>query len=321
VLGVSPPTVADALKNLVTEGLVTAGGPRRRMEVVATAAREPPVRQNRVLWFVTSVDLERSVHGISETMSFFQRTLAGSGWEVRHRVLAFRHSENRSGQWDRMLAAERPDAMIVWSGRPALANWAKQRGLRTLFLGGATEKQEVAMFAVRSVDMVSHAVGELIALGHRRIFLPLCNRPPGMVKAVREAVVRPLRALGVKGNAKDWVPTSPYEDPQVIEAMVLQALGWVPRPTGWIFFDWREFLAAACVFRDWGLKVPDDLSMIVLSSDPAMAWYRPAPAHFRQPLESMAKAAVEWMLHGSAETSRCFDADWFPGDSLAAPKG
>ena len=177
------------------------------------------------------------------------------------------------------------------------------------------------MFAVRSVDMVSHALAELIALGHRRIFLPLCNRPPGMVKSVREAVVRPLRALGVNGQGKDWVPDSPYEGPQVIEAMVLQALGWKPRPTGWIFFDWREFLAAACVFRDFGLKVPDDLSMIVLSSDPAMAWYRPAPAHFRQPLESMAKAAVEWILHESADTSRCFEADWFPGGSLAAPKG
>ena len=75
------------------------------------------------------------------------------------------------------------------------------------------------------------------------------------------------------------------------------------------------------MFRDVGLKVPDDLSVIVLSSDPAMAWYWPAPAHFRQPLETMAKAAVEWMLDDAAWESRHFAADWFPGGSLGAPKG
>ena len=319
-LGISPPTVADALKILVAEGLVTAGGPRRRMEVVVAPTQEPAGHVNRVLWFVTASGFDKASHGITETLSFLQQLLAGTGWEVRHRVMAYGYSENRGNQWDRMLAAERPDAMVVWSGRPALAAWAAQRNLRTLFLGGATEGIKVTMFAVRSVDMISHAVEELTSRGHRRLFLPLCNRPPGLVKAVREAVTRPLRALGVKGNAKDWIPASPYEGPQVIEAMVLQALRGPQRPTGWIFFDWREFLAAACVFRDLGLKVPDDLSMIVLSSDPAMAWYWPAPAHFRQPLEVMAKAAVEWMLDEGARESRYFAADWFPGGSLSGPK-
>jgi DNA-binding LacI/PurR family transcriptional regulator len=181
--------------------------------------------------------------------------------------------------------------------------------------------KNLTMFAVRSVDMVGHAVQELISRGHRQVFLPLCNRPPSMVKAIREAVGQLLRAAGAKGSAKDWVPTSPYQDPEVIEAMVLQALGRGQPPTGWIFFDWREFLTAACVFRDQGLKVPEDLSMIALSSDPAMAWHRPLPAHFRQPLETMAKSAVEWTLDESAGGSRYFAADWLPGESLSAPKG
>ena len=320
-LGISAPTVADALKSLVAEGLVTAGGPRRRMEVVASATHEPLIRATRVLWFVTASGFDKAIHGITEMMSFLQQMLSGTGWEVRHRVLAFGYSENRSNQWDRMLSAERPDAMVVWSGRPALAAWATQRNLRTLFLGGATEGNKVTMLAVSSADMVGHAVQELTSRGHRRLFLPLCNRPATMVKSIREVVARPLRALGVKGNAKDWVPASPYEGPQVIEAMVLQALRGPERPTGWIFFDWRELLAATCVFRDVGLKAPDDVSLIVLSSDPAMAWYWPAPAHFRQPLEAMAKAAVEWMLEEPEWERRDFQADWFPGGSLASPKG
>jgi DNA-binding LacI/PurR family transcriptional regulator len=273
-----------------------------------------------VLWFATADGFDKASHGTTETLSFLQQMLAGTAWEVRHRVLGYGFSENRGNQWDRMLAAERPDAMVAWSGRPALAGWAARRNLRTLFLGGATEGNKVAMFGVRSADMVGHAVDELLSRGHRRLFLPLCNRPPTMVKAVREAVARPLRALGIKGNAKDWTPASPYEGGQVIEAMVLQALHAAQRPTGWIFFDWREFLAATCAFRDLGLRVPDDLSVIVLSSDPAMEWFWPAPAHFRQPLETMAKATVEWMLDEAACESRYFAADWFPGSSIAGPK-
>jgi DNA-binding LacI/PurR family transcriptional regulator len=321
VLGVSAPTVAEALKVLAVEGLVRSGGPRRRMEITVPAGEgEPQVRLERVLWFATSAGFDRAIRGITEMMSLLQQHLAGTGWQLRHRVLAFGYSENRAGQWDRMLEAERPDAMIVWSGRPALAAWAVERGLRTLFMGGAAEGNEVPMFAVRSVDMVAHAVEQLLALGHRELFLPLCNRPPGMVKAVRQAVVQPLRALGVKGHAKDWVPVSPYEGSPVIEAMVLQSLQ-ARSPTGWIFFDWRECLAATCVFRDLGLAVPRDLSVIVLSQDPAMLWYRPVLAHFRQPLEPMAKAAVAWMLDESAAAAgRSFAAEWHPGESLAPPK-
>lgn len=320
VLGVSAPTVAEALKVLESEGLVRSGGPRRRMEVAVPAGEsEPPNPRERVLWFATAASFDHAIHGITEMMSVLQQHLAGTGWQVRHRVLAFGYSENRAGQWDRMLEAERPDAMIVWSGRPALAAWAVDRGLRTLFMGGAVEGNEVPMFAVRSVDMVSHAVAQLVALGHRELFLPLCNRPPSMVKTVRQAVAQPLRALGTKGQAKDWVPASPYEGGPVIEAMVVEAMR-SRSPTGWIFFDWRECLAATCVFRDLGLAVPRDLSVVVLSQDPAMLWHRPALAHFRQPLELMAKAAVAWMLDESATAGRYFAAEWHPGESLGPPK-
>jgi DNA-binding LacI/PurR family transcriptional regulator len=316
VLGVSAPTVAQALETLAGEGLVRSAGPRRRMEIAAPAAVMMPVtRQERVLWFASSEGFDHAAHGITEMMSFLQQLLADSDWQVRHRVLAYGYSENRSAQWDGMMEAERPEAMVVWSGRPPLGAWAVERGLRTLFLGGAVEGADIPLYGVRSVDMIHHALECLIAMGHRRIFMPLCNRPPQFVKKIRQAVAAPLRRLGVEGAVRDWVPDSAYEGGAVIEAMVMEALR-KRSPTGWIFFDWRECLAATCVFRDLGLEIPRHVSVIVLSQDPAMSWFRPTLAHFRQPLEALAKASVAWLKGESPPGTRYFMADWNPGESV-----
>lgn len=316
VLGVSPPTVADAVKALIAEGLIHSDGARRRMRVAIPGdiGRSPAALSTRVVWFATSSAFEHAVSGSTTLMAQLQQALGGSEWLVRHRVMSYGHSENHSGHWDQMADAEAPDAMVVWTGRPAIGEWALARRLRTLFIGGAKEDLDLPMLAVKSAGLVEVAIRELLERGHRRLCIPLCNRPPAMVRNIRAVVTKSLRMGG--GNAKDTVPVSAYEGGPVIEAMVELALA-ERAPTGWIFFDWREFLAASCVFRDRGISIPRDLSAVILSWDPAMEWYRPAPAHFRQPLERMAKVAADWVM-GEADLSgtRYFHADWVAGGTL-----
>lgn len=320
VLGVSPPTVAGALKALIAEGLIRSEGARRRMTLVRPEEKPFLTIQDstKVLWFVTAGTFERAVHGSTELLSFLQASLGGTGWLVRHRILSYGHSENRAAQWDRMIEAERPDAMVVWSGRTPLGAWALSRNVRTLFIGGSKEELPLPMLAVRSADMVDRSLRELFNRNHRRFFLPMCNRPPAMVRTIRTTVSRRIRGLGQ--SVKQAVPVSAYEGREVVEAMVEQALAENP-PTGWIFLDWREFLAASCVFRDRGLSIPGDASAVILSWDPAMAWYRPLPAYFDQPLERLAKEAAEWVLRDPGDSdTRYFEAEWIPGESLGVLK-
>ncbi len=321
VLGVSPPTVAEAVKALMAEGLVRSEGPRRRMAVVSGGLRRESSSpaHGRVLWFATSASFENAVHGSSEVLACLPELLAGTGWQVKHRILSYGHSESRTSQWDNMADAEMPDAMVAWTGRPALAEWALARGLRTLFLGGVRESFPIPMLAVKTAEMVDRAACELLGQGHRRLVLPMCNRAPDMVTSVRGVLARRLK--GGASAALDAAPVSSYEGGQVMEAMVEQALA-ERAPTGWIFFDWREFLAASCVFRDRGLAVPRDLSVIVLSHDPSMDWYRPRPAHFRFPLDRFGKGVAEWVL-GRAEWtgSRHLPPEWVPGETLGAAPG
>ena len=317
VLGVSPPTVAEAVKALIAEGLIHSDGARRRMRIIlpADSERRPGALSTRVVWFVTASAFEHAVSSSTTLMAQLQQALGGSDWLVRHRVMSYGHSENRSGHWDQMAEAEAPDAMVVWTGRPAIGEWALARGLRTLFIGGAKEDLDLPMLAVKSAGLVEVAIRELLGRGHRRLCIPMCNRPPTMLKNIRTVVAKSLRAAG--GNVRDAVPVSAYEGGPVIEAMVEQALA-ERAPTGWIFFDWREFLAASCVFRDRGIAIPRDISAVILSWDPAMEWYRPAPSHFRQPLERMARMAADWVM-GDVDLSgtRYFQADWVPGGTLA----
>lgn len=71
------------------------------------------------------------------------------------------------------------------------------------------------------------------------------------------------------------------------------------------------------LYRDRGISIRRDISAVILSWDPAMEWYRPEIARFRQPLERMVKVAADWVT-GEAEVSgtRYFQADWITGGTL-----
>ncbi len=322
-LGVSAPTVSAALKRLVEDGLVVPEGERRRMRVnPGVSGVEPSVaRSRRVLWFATPGPVSDSSYGMLEVMTRLMEGFSAEGWEMRHRVMGYGHSEKRKSQWDSMLETERPEAMIAWVGRPSLAAWALDRGLRTLFLGGACDRWEVPILAVRTSGMVDQALGRLLAAGHRDVCLPLCNRPSALVEGVRAIFRARLGKAGLPFLPERHTPLSNYEGGGVIEAMVSRICRDAV-PDAWIFMDWREYLAADCLFRDAGIQVPRDASVVLLSWDPAMDWHRPALAHFELPREKMARAAIEWILGEedaiSPRINRGFEAEWMQGESLAA---
>lgn len=322
-LGVSAPTVAAALKRLADDGLVLAEGERRRMRVNPQAAGRPPDDADRqVLWFVTPEPAPTLSYGAFHTMTQLMEGLSNDGWSVKHRVLGYGHSEKRVTQWDLMFGAERPSAMVAWLGRPPLAEWAVGNGLRTLFLGGSCGRWHVPMLAVRTTAMVEDALERLMSRGHRRICLPLCNRLPNFVSGIRDVFLRAYQSYGFTFVPEFHAPVSVYEGPRVMEDLVARVRKEM-KPTAWIFLDWREYVAASCVFRDMDVRVPEDASVVILSRDPAMEWHRPTLAHYEIPQEKLVRTLIEWVL-GKDESvveriRRGLRAPWVPGDSFGDP--
>ena len=323
-LEVSPQTVSKAIAVLIAEGLIISEGARRKMRVKRrrSVTREPQAGDTRrTLWLVTHDFIPTLPYGVQEVMRRLSDRLADSPWQVRPRVLNFLHAKRPLKAWDAVFEAERPDAMVVWSGRPSLASWARKHQVKTLFIGGTLEKDKVPMLSVRVQTMVGEAMERLIAMGHWRICLPLCFRPKVVSQPACKVMAECLKRAGMSYIPELHTPVSDYEGPGVTEAMVLQIQRKF-KPTAWIFWAWREYVAAMHAFQTLGIRIPRDCSVVLLSYDPAMDWYRPSLAHFQMPYGKLVQATHRWVLSGNdAEIDRregTLKAVWVAGESVAA---
>lgn len=167
--------------------------------------------------------------------------------------------------------------------------------------------------------MVDDAMQRLIALGHRRIVLPLCERPPTFASAIKEVVQKRLEAAGVTYVASYHTPESEYMTPEVTWRMMEAAFARTA-PTALVFLDRKELVTTSCLLSKLGVRVPEDLSVILLNEQMEADWFVPKLACFRFPIKRLAGTLATW-VEGRPLTpeQRQPKADFEAGESLAAP--
>jgi DNA-binding LacI/PurR family transcriptional regulator len=239
-----------------------------------------------------------------------------------HRVENFTSAKKPRRAGDELLKLAQPDALVVLGGTPVLAKWAAERGIRTLFLGGDAGGSGVPVLAVRVGTMLRHALGHLVGLGHRRIVMPLCGRSPGFVANCRGVAEETMIAAGGGKDGIAIVETA-YATPQVVVDLLRRQ--WRKHaPDALIFLDWREFVAASGYFVEFGIAIPRDVSVVVLSQNATMEWHMPRITHFEHPVKPMARMISKWVTEGNKppapQGSIEVRARWVEGESVAARK-
>lgn len=319
--GVSVPTVAGALRLLAAEGLLVAGGERRRWRVVSTrrpprvhgrsgASEGPAAHGSGRLLFLSSHSFSSgNLPGI-EVFAELVGEVSHAGWETFHRVIPFDGARKARESWRRILDMTEPDAVVVLVGTPLMAAWLKAMGMRCLFIGGNAGDTGVPTLATRISTMVAQAVRRLLASGHRRILMPFCGRQDkftrNCVKCAREAI----ETAGAAADSFVAVET-PYIGPDVI-VNLLRKYWPLHKPDALLTIDWREFVAASSYLRTEGLEIPRDVSAIILSQDASMDWHLPPISHFEIPTKAIAKMAAQWVQTGKLPKSR-------PNSSVLVP--
>ena len=88
--------------------------------------------------------------------------------------------------------------------------------------------------------------------------------------------------------------------------------------------DSREFLAASGFFREAGIEIPRDLSVVMLSHNPIMDWHLPTITHFEHPVKLMARTVSKWVTQGrvsyTPEPLMEVRARWVDGQSVLTRK-
>lgn len=159
-LGVSASTVSAALGRLKKEGLVSSVTSRSRLRPSAN------VRQGRVggdglkrITFLTHTPLHSASPVINDVYRELVKRLPAA--KVRHRDCPFLGRNHVPMKIKRMIREERPDFLIVVSGTPAIAMWARECGIPVLFFGGDPGASGLPFLGVSSEEMLNEALERL----------------------------------------------------------------------------------------------------------------------------------------------------------------
>jgi DNA-binding LacI/PurR family transcriptional regulator len=117
------------------------------------------------------------------------------------------------------------------------------------------------------------------------------------------------------------LPETSYSRPEVLVDLLRRH--WRRQvPDAVVFLDWREFIAASGFFREAGILIPRDVSVILLSQNPDMDWHLPSITHLHHPVRAMARISARWVAAGKSGPAILptteVKAKWVEGQSVVS---
>lgn len=323
-LGVSPPTAALALVDLAAEGLLEKTGERKAFRVAShrkSGARSASGGTAKRLLILTHTETGQITQTSRRTLEKLREQATARGWRVEFQVVDFVHVKRPQRSWDRLIQVEPGTSVIALYGRPALAQWALRRKVRMFFLGGVTEGLPIPMVAVKSARMVETAFERLTSQGHWKIILPLCDRAETYKQTLRQVVRNAVESTGRSFVKSYHTPESDYLTPDVTWR-ILESLFATDPPTAMVLLDWKELVTAHCFLNRIGMRIPQDVSLILLNDQMEAEWFVPALTRFRFPERKILRAMIHWLEHPDEKEPRTLNppADFIEGATIAPPR-
>lgn len=321
MLDVSPPTVTGALQLLANEGWLEMPAARKAWRVAVgrqkSAAEKRPAGKSRCV-ILLHQDIATIVDSSRRLIEKLRDQMTTRGWEVDLQVVDFLHAIHPQKSWDERIRVPDGAPVIALYGRPALAVWAAKWKIRMLFLGGDSGGLPMPLLAVKSTGMVATAYDHLTSLGHWKIVFPLCDRTETYKKNLREVV-----RVWIESTGNPYVRA--YHNPESAELSpgitlnIFESVFSRDVPTAMVLLDWKELVAAFCFLSRRGLRVPEDVSLVLLNDQMEAQWFTPSLCRFRYPERRLLKGLIQWLEHGTLAEPYP-PANFIAGESVAPPR-
>lgn len=294
---VSPPTLQAATGRLLTAGVLLSDGPRRRLRISKSWSREekkegPVAAKRRRVLFLSGDPFPDMPHSLLEVFSGFR--LECPDWDVRLQNLSFEDAKVPRRQWDRLIRTEEPDALVVFKGNAVIGRWAAKRKLKTVFIGGDSGGLPIPTIGMVARELIRDAIVEFARHGHRHICMPVIGVFPRLQEGLGRAMAEEMERVGLPFDVSWNMPTSTQRDPDIL-LNILTRVSKVRMPTALIAMTWSEFVTIQSFLNTRRLAIPDDVSVMVLSSSSALRWVRPKLAHFAHGLGRVARTVRGWI--------------------------
>jgi len=319
---VSGQTMQAALKLLEEEGWIVSQGvgkPRR-----AVRKCDPEERQSVSLrvGLIVPCDAGLDSPGTERMISTIVSELKEAGHRPRLTSKSMRSFDFDPGRIFRMVTRLEMDAWVVAGAEMGLLEMMASAGISLISLGGA-EHPAIPCVGLKSGEALRNCTRRLITLGHRRIVLVA---PPNW----RKPILTPLVKLYLSELADAGIAPSAYHLPDWDQSagnfkFLLQSLFSLTPPTALIVGDYMELIAVMEFLRLRGLRVPEDVSVVVMQDDPALCWFGSDIARFSADLGGIPGRIVDWVgdvTSGRRDVRKVFfETSFIEGDSIGPAHG
>ena len=294
MLGVSPKTVMAAVKQLEREGMLQAGGPRRRSRTLAPENIALPALRVVILLYEQTdrminylVDLQHRLMEAGHNASFASKSLHDLNLDTK-RVA-------------RLVNETEADAWVIIAGPRDVLEWFAEQPVPAFALFGRRRTVRIAGAGPDKLPPLLAVARHLVSLGHRKIVLLLReeHRKPQPGPFAR-AFLAELELHGItvgSYNLPDW------EDSAEGFRSCLDSLFRVTPPSALIIDEVFLFKVAQQHLARRGILAPEHISLVCSDPDPTFSWLHPTVAHIRWDPGQVVRRIVRW----AANVSRGLD--------------
>ncbi len=296
LLGVSRPTLRVALNMLINQGRILVEQGRRTRIVHGVEAKVTPAATGRVI-LLTADELHLLSPADLLIIDLLRARLESVDLRLEHRAChAFQHVNPERGL-ERLLCADSADAWLLLQAPPRVQSWFHARRLPAIVLGTPASGVDLPGVDTDYRPAVRHAFGQLTKAGHSPDTIALVL--PDIDLAGHRAM---LDGFAEAGGASGSVLRHPV-DFSAIGAWVDRRFVLMSRRPGAVIVAWPKMTLALLtrLGLGHGWKIPERLSALCLSHDPAFEMVQPVVGHYRRNPERYAGVLAKLILR----TTKC----------------
>jgi DNA-binding LacI/PurR family transcriptional regulator len=315
-LGVGRNTVEAALEQLERDGLLQNLGSRRGRRIqIATNSKNPKLGIAVLLY----EQIDRHSHYMAE----LELALVKAGHSLHFQSKSLTEMGMSVKLVKNLVSQTRADAWLVVAGSRDVLQWFSEQPLPAFALFGRRTGLPMAAAGPDNITSLTAVTHSLIDMGHSRI-VTICRkerRLPTLGTAER-AFLEVLESHGIHAgpyNLPDWIETK-----EGLQAL-LQSLFRVSQPTA-LIFDEASILTAILQFLGTrSIKIPEDITLICTSFDPAFSLCMPPIAHTKSDYLTIIRSVIRWANHVAAgkdyRIQTLTPVRFIPGGTIGPAKG
>jgi DNA-binding LacI/PurR family transcriptional regulator len=319
---VSRLTVKRALNHLEELGIITPAecGKKRQVnlnKLHKVALLQDPGRSRIRLVFLTECPESNPAYMTRSLYEMFHKLC-----DQEMLFLTYIQVPSDPAELRALLSSIRPRGAILYCVPPAVGETVVALGIPAIDVGGQ-ESRVFPHFFTPYAPLLIRAFEHARAAGHSRITIPMTHKKGPGYEGMAAALEKQFSSAPMTFNRRYNFPLIGGDAVEDYHTALRELFRYTP-PTCVIVHGLPDYLIVSSFFLKEGLRIPDDVSVILLSYDPAMVNITPSMAHFVLFSEADSLKAFhvlkEQMSGFRSHEEIKLLSTWTPGDSLAPPK-